>query len=54
MNDEPRTTKLCKTNPISEKSKIKLNLYPTKDYENKSGFLKVEKQTQSNPTVLTL
>jgi len=49
-----KNNKLCKTNPISEKSKVRLNLYPTKDYENKSGLLTMEKQTQSNPTVLTL
>jgi len=36
--------------PNFQKTKMKLNLYSTKDYENKSGLLKMEKQTQSNPT----
>ena len=40
---------LCKTNPIPEKPKMNLNFYSTKDYENKSGLLTMEKQTQSNP-----
>jgi len=43
------TTKLFKTNPISGKPKMNLNHYITKDYENKSGLLTMEKQTQSNP-----
>jgi len=29
---------------------MKLNHYTTNDYENKSGLLPTEKQTQSNPT----
>jgi hypothetical protein len=41
--------RLCKTNPISEKPKMNLNHYTTKNYENKSGLLTMEKQTQSNP-----
>jgi len=41
--------RLCKTNPISKKPKMKLNHYTTNDYENKSGLLPTEKQTQSNP-----
>jgi hypothetical protein len=49
-----KNNKLCKTNPISEESEMNLKHYMTKDYKNKSGLLKVEKQTQSNPTVLTL
>jgi hypothetical protein len=28
--------RLCKTNPISEESKMNLNHYMTNDYENKS------------------
>ena len=35
---------------MSENPKMKLNLYSTKDYENKSGLLTPGKQTQSNPT----
>jgi len=42
--------RLCKTNPISEKPKMNLNYYSTRDYENKSGLLTTAKQTQSNPT----
>jgi len=59
MNHEPLTInnglrsikneQLCKTNPISEKPKINLNYYKTKYYENKSGLLTMEKQTQTNP-----
>jgi len=45
MNNEP-----IKTNPISEESKMSLTHYMTKEYENKSGLLTMEKQTQSNPT----
>jgi hypothetical protein len=41
--------RLCKTNPISEKLKMNLTFYSTKDYENKSGLLTPGKQTQSNP-----
>jgi hypothetical protein len=41
---------LCKTNPISEESKMSLIHYMTKEYENKSGLLTMVKQTQSNPT----
>jgi hypothetical protein len=44
MNNEP-----IKTNPISEESKMSLTHYMTKEYENKSGLLTMEKQTQSNP-----
>ena len=44
-----KNNKLCKTNPISKKPKMKLTLYPTKEYENKSGLSTMEKQTQSNP-----
>jgi hypothetical protein len=43
--------RLCKTNPISKKLKMNLNHYITKDYENKSGLLTMEKQTQSNPNL---
>jgi hypothetical protein len=38
-----------KTNPISEKPKMKLNSYSTKDYENKPRLRTPGKQTQSNP-----
>jgi len=44
MNNEQ-----IKTNPISEESKMSLTHYMTKEYENKSGLLTMEKQTQSNP-----
>ena len=44
-----KNNKLCKTNPISEKPKMNLTFYSTKDYENKSGLLTTVKQTQSNP-----
>ena len=37
------------TNPISEKPKMKLNSYSTKDYENKPRLRTPGKQTQSNP-----
>jgi hypothetical protein len=40
---------LCKTNPISEKPKIDLNNYMTKDYENEPRLRTPGKQTQSNP-----
>jgi hypothetical protein len=48
-----KNNKLCKTNPISEESKMNLTHYMTKEYENKSGLLTMEKQTQSNPTLLS-
>jgi hypothetical protein len=64
MNNKPQTinnelqsikiTKLCETNPISKKPKMKLTFYLTKDYENKSGLLTMEKQTQSNPILSTV
>ena len=38
--------KLCETNPIPQKPKMKLTPYPTNDYENKSDLLTPEKQTQ--------
>jgi hypothetical protein len=38
-----------KTNPISEKPKMKLYSYSTKDYENKPRLRTPGKQTQSNP-----
>jgi hypothetical protein len=44
-----KTTKLCETNPISEKSKMNLTYYMTKDYGNNSPLLTMAKQTQSNP-----
>jgi hypothetical protein len=40
---------LCKTNPISEKPKMNLTLYSTKDYEHKLPLRTLGKQTQSNP-----
>jgi hypothetical protein len=45
-----KNNKLCKTNPISEKPKMNLNHYKTKHYDNKSGLLTMEKQTQTKPT----
>jgi hypothetical protein len=42
-------SQLCKTNPISEKPKMNLNFYSTKDYENDNTFRLPEnkpKQTQ--------
>ena len=44
-----KNNKLCETNPISQKPKMKLTFYSTSDYENKSGFLPMGKQTQTNP-----
>jgi hypothetical protein len=44
-----KNNKLCETNPISQKPKMNLNRYTTKNYDNKSGFLTMPKQTQSNP-----
>jgi len=44
-----KNNKLCKTKPIYEEPKMTLNHYITKDYENKSGLLTREKQTQTNP-----
>jgi len=43
-------SQFCKTNPISEKPKMNLNHYTTRDYENKLTPSNAEKQTQSNPT----
>ena len=34
------------SNPISEESKMSLTHYMTREYENKSGLLTIEKQTQ--------
>jgi hypothetical protein len=48
-----KNNKLCKTNPISRNPERSLNICYMKDYKNKSGLLKMEKQTQSNPIVLT-
>jgi len=45
-----KNNKLCETNPISKKPKMNLTYYSIKNYENKSGLLTMEKQTQSNPT----
>jgi hypothetical protein len=44
-----KNNKLCETKPIYEEPKMTLNHYITKDYENKSGLLTMEKQTQTNP-----
>jgi hypothetical protein len=44
-----KNNKLCKTNPISEMLKMNLNLYYTKDYENKSPLRTPAKQTQTKP-----
>jgi hypothetical protein len=44
-----KNNKLCETKPISEMPKINLSHYMTKDYDNKSGLLTMEKQTQTNP-----
>jgi len=38
----------AKTNPISEKQKMKLNFYLTKEYANKPLFRPPTKQSQSN------
>jgi len=46
---QSKKSKLCETNPISEESKMNLNLYSTRDYENKPRLRTPEKQTQSNP-----
>jgi hypothetical protein len=50
-NQSIKNNKLCETNPISKKPKMKLNHSMTRDYENKSGLLTMAKQTQSNPTL---
>jgi len=44
-----KNNKLCETNPISQKQKMNLSRYTTKNYDNKSGLLTMAKQTQSNP-----
>ncbi|MFZ0035495.1 MAG: hypothetical protein WAK60_10990 [Sedimentisphaerales bacterium] len=41
--------KLCETNPISEKPKIDLTYYMTKNYENKPELFTMQKQTQNKP-----
>jgi hypothetical protein len=42
-------TNLCETNPISDIPKMTLSSYITRDYENKSGSLTMEKQSQNKP-----
>jgi hypothetical protein len=42
-------TKLCETNPIPKMPKMNLNYYMTNRYDNNSGLLTVEKQSQTNP-----
>jgi len=52
MNNELRSTKierLFKTNPISEKPKMSLTHYMTKNYANKSPLRTMQKQTQTKP-----
>jgi hypothetical protein len=44
-----KTTKLCETKPISQKPKMNLTIYMTRDYDNKSASLTPEKQTQFKP-----
>ena len=46
---QPTKDKLCETNPIPQKPKVNLNLYSSRDYENKSDLLTPEKQTQFYP-----
>jgi hypothetical protein len=41
--------KKCQTNPISGKLKMTLSHYNTRNYENKSVALTIEKQSQTNP-----
>jgi hypothetical protein len=44
-----KNNKLCETNPISEKPKMNLTNYTTKNYGNNLRLPTPEKQTQSNP-----
>jgi hypothetical protein len=44
-----KNNKLCKTNPISEKPKMHLNHYLTRDYENKPPPQSLGKQSQTKP-----
>jgi len=44
-----KNNKLCETNPISKRPKMNLTFYSTKNYDNKSGLLTMEKQTQNKP-----
>jgi len=44
-----KNNKLCETKPISEKPKMNLNNYITKDYDNNLRLLTKEKQSQTKP-----
>ncbi len=46
---EPRGHKLCETNPIYGTPKMDLTHYSTNRYDNNSGLLTMQKQTQTNP-----
>jgi len=46
---EKTNPKQTQTNPISEKPKMSLNFYSTKDYDNKTRFPAPGKQTQFKP-----
>jgi hypothetical protein len=49
QNISIKNNKLCKTNPISERPKMNLNLCLTMAYENKSAPLTMAKQSQTKP-----
>jgi hypothetical protein len=49
-----KNNKLCETKPIYEEQEMTLNHYITKDYDNNSPLLMMEKQTQSKPIFLIL
>jgi hypothetical protein len=40
---------LCKTNPISSKAKMNVNIYNTKIYQNETAFSRVKNKPNSNP-----
>jgi len=49
QKNQSKQSKLCETNPISEKPKMNLTHYITMDYERKSSLLTMQKRTQTNP-----
>ena len=54
QNVSIKNNKLCKTNPISEKPKMNLTLYITKDYENNRPCDGNAKTNPNKPNLVSL
>jgi len=44
-----KNNKLCETNPISKTPKMNITHYITNRYDDNSGLLQMQKQSQTNP-----